>query len=150
MSRATLVMTLVRICMQSAALRNKAVFFMSCTFVLVITGIVYIIVSILFCKTNDRNCVGFDVCFCRLPIQIAVSAMIGKHQLWHICAPLAHVLISGQLIPMSIFAQYTPAEPSYTGMVIHQCIQETSAENNSSWWVSPPASSRWQWTQHSG
>lgn len=72
-------MTLVRICMQSAALRDKAVFFISCTFGFVITGIVYIIVSILFCKANDGNCIGFDTCFCRLPLGITVSAMIGKH-----------------------------------------------------------------------
>ncbi|KJA19187.1 hypothetical protein HYPSUDRAFT_56733 [Hypholoma sublateritium FD-334 SS-4] len=76
MSRATLVMTLVRICLQSPALRKQAIFFIAFTFSLVIAAILYTVVSILFCKTRNKSCSDFKLCFCRLPLETTVSAVI--------------------------------------------------------------------------
>lgn len=96
MSRATLVMTLVRICLQSPNLRNQAIFFIAFTFGLAIAAIVYTVVSILFCKTDNPSCTDFKLCFCQLPLEITVSAVIGKqHFFYRTYASIAHVLTPG-------------------------------------------------------
>ena len=49
---------------------------------LVIAAIVYTIISVLFCKTSNTNCVDFKLCFCRLPLPLAISAIVSEYILF--------------------------------------------------------------------
>ncbi len=104
---------------------------MSFTFGLVIAAIVYTAVSVLFCKSDTASCTNFKLCFCRLPLEIAVSAAIGKQHYCHAYALQPDMLTSGQLILLSTLAPYTPAGHLFmeTKTMIHRILRETLAES---------------------
>lgn len=79
MSRATFLITLLRISIRTLHLRSQTIHFTTFTIGLVVTGIALTVLSAVFCTTDVLNCFDQHGCLCRLPMELSISALTSEY-----------------------------------------------------------------------